>query len=232
MRTLRGLLPLLLIVAAIAVVWSLDLPRHVSWESLAAHRASLVALSEAHPIAVPACYLLIYAAATALSIPEGAALTIAGGFLFGTFLGAALTVVGATAGAILLFLAARTALARPFCARAGPFLERIRPGLERDGFSYLLALRLVPVLPFWLVNLAPALVGMRLAPFALATLIGIVPGTLVFASIGAGAGQLLGAGKQPDWWLVFSPSVLLPFVGLALLSLAPVAWRHWKAARG
>ena len=128
--------------------------------------------------------------------------------------------------------AARTALARLFCARAGPFLERIRPGLERDGFSYLLALRLIPVLPFWLLNLAPALVGMRLVPFALATLIGIIPGTLVFASIGAGAGQLLAAGSQPDWRIVFSPSVLLPFVGLALLSLAPVAWRHWKSARG
>jgi uncharacterized membrane protein YdjX (TVP38/TMEM64 family) len=232
MRTSRRLLPLLLIAAAIAVVWSLDLPRRLSWESLAAHRALLVALGEAHPIAVPACYLLIYVAVTALSIPESALLTIAGGFLFGTFVGAALTVAGATAGAILLFLAARTALARLFCARAGPFLERIRPGLERDGFSYLLALRLIPVLPFWLLNLAPALVGMRLVPFALATLIGIIPGTLVFASIGAGAGQLLAAGSQPDWRIVFSPSVLLPFGGLALLSLAPVAWRYWKAARG
>ena len=138
--------------------------------------------------------------------------------------------LGGTAGAVLLFLAARTALGRPIGRRAEPLLSRIRPGLERDGFSYLLALRLIPVVPFWLLNLAPALVGMRLAPYALATLIGIIPGTLVFASIGAGIGGVLEAGRQPDLSVILSPRVIVPLLGLALLSLLPVAWRRWKGS--
>jgi uncharacterized membrane protein YdjX (TVP38/TMEM64 family) len=232
MRTLRRFLPLLLILVAIAAAWGFGLPRQLSWEALASHQAWLRQIIDGHPILAPACYAVLYAAVTALSIPEGAVVTVAGGLMFGTVLGAALTVLGATVGAILLFLAARTALAGPVAKRAGPLLARIRPGLERDGFSYLLALRLIPVVPFWLVNLAPALVGMRLAPYALATLIGIIPGTVVFASIGAGVGGVLAAGQRPDLSAVLSASVLLPLVGLALLSLVPVAWRYWKGSHG
>ena len=107
-------------------------------------------------------------------------------------------------------------------------MERIRPGLERDGFSYLLALRLIPLFPFWLVNLAPALVRMPLRTFVGATLLGIVPGTFVFASVGAGLGAVLAEGRQPDLSVILRPAVLLPLLGLALLSLLPVAWRRWK----
>ena len=105
--------------------------------------------------------------------------------------------LGATGGAVLLFLAARSTLRPLLARRARPFLERVGPALERDGFSYLLALRLLPVLPFWLLNLAPALVGMRLAPYTAATFLGIIPGTVVFASIGAGLGDVLASGGPP-----------------------------------
>jgi uncharacterized membrane protein YdjX (TVP38/TMEM64 family) len=143
-----------------------------------------------------------------------------------------LAVVGATIGAILLFLAARSALAPLLATRAGPFLDRVRPGLQRDGFSYLLVMRLIPVVPFWLTNLAPALVGIPLATFAGATFIGIMPATFVFASIGAGVEVVLAAGGQPDVSLIWSPPVLLPLVGLAVLSLLPVAWRRWGTRNG
>ena len=164
-------------------------------------------------------------------MPGAGVLTIVGGLLFGPWKGAALAVLGATSGAVLLFLVVRRALSRPIAQRAGPLLARIRPGLERDGFNYLLALRLVPVVPFWIVNLAPALAGMRLLPFALATLIGIIPATLVFASIGSGIGGVLASGEPPDLSAVFYPPVLLPLIGLALLALLPVAWRHWRGSR-
>ncbi|WP_376100159.1 TVP38/TMEM64 family protein [Roseomonas sp. CCTCC AB2023176] len=140
--------------------------------------------------------------------------------------------LGATTGAVLVFLAARYALADWLEARFGRLLSRIRPGLQRDGFSYLLALRLLPLLPFWLVNLAPALMGMRLRTFAAATAIGIIPGSFVFASVGAGIGGILADGRRPDLSVILQPSVLLPLLGLALLALAPVAYRHWKGRRG
>ena len=130
---------------------------------------------------------------------------------------------------MILFLAARYAFADLVAARAAPFMARIRPGIERDGFLYLLALRLVPVFPFWLVNLVAAASGMRVLPFALATVLGIIPGTFVYAWVGAGlanvlAGVLAGGGT-PDVARIFSPRVLLPLLALAALTLLPVAWR-------
>lgn len=214
--------------AAIAAVYGLGLQHQLSWAALAAHQTALHALVALHPLASAAAYVALYAVAVALSLPGGAVLTVAGGLLFGVAPGAALAVIGATLGAILLFLVARYALYDLLAAKAGPLMARIRPGLERNGFSYLLALRLLPVFPFWLVNLAPALAGMRLAPYAAATVIGIIPGAVVFASIGAGVGDVLAGGGTPDLSLVLSPRILLPLLGLAALSLAPVAWRYWK----
>jgi uncharacterized membrane protein YdjX (TVP38/TMEM64 family) len=157
-------------------------------------------------------------------------MTLAGGLLFGAWIGTVLAVLAATVGAIGVFLAARSALAAPLARRAGPWLERLRPGLERDGFWYLMTLRLMPVAPFWLVNLVPALVGLRLPSFALATLIGIIPGTAVFAAIGAGIGGVLAAGGRPDLTVVLSPQILGPLLALAALSLLPVLLRR-RAAR-
>jgi uncharacterized membrane protein YdjX (TVP38/TMEM64 family) len=137
-------------------------------------------------------------------------------------------VAGATLGAVLLFLAVRVALAPLLARRAPRLLARIRPGLERDGFSYLLAIRLIPAFPFWLVNLAPALVGMRLLPYAAATLLGVIPAAVVFASLGAGVGGVLAAGQRPDLGVILAPHILGPLIGLAALSLLPVLWRRWR----
>jgi uncharacterized membrane protein YdjX (TVP38/TMEM64 family) len=139
-----------------------------------------------------------------------------------------LAVVGSSAGAIALFLAVRYHLADAIAARGGRFLDAIRTGLHRDGFSYLLAIRLVPAFPFWLVNLGAALSGMRLLPYGAATVIGIIPATFVFASIGDGLGDALAAGHQPDLSIIFSLRILGPLMALAALSLLPVAWRRWK----
>lgn len=228
MSSRARLLPLAALLAALAAAWLLGLPRLLSWSALAANRAALDGLVAAHPLPAALGFVLVYTAVVALSLPGAAVLSVAGGLLFGTLAGAALAVAGASAGAVLLFLAARPALAPAMEARAGALLGRIRPGLERDGFSYLLALRLMPVFPFWLVNLAAALAGMRLAPFAAATLIGIIPGALVFASIGSGVGHVLDAGRAPDLSVIFSAPVLGPLAGLAALALLPVAWRWWR----
>lgn len=228
----RRFWPLLLVLAALALAFALGLHRHLSFEALARQHAALGEAVAARPLLSPLAYVAAYAAAAALSLPGAVVITLAGGLLFGTLFGGALAVLGATLGATLLFLAARHALGGWLAGRAGPLMARIRPGLERDGFSFLLALRLLPLFPFWLVNLAPALVRMPLHTFFGATLLGILPGTFVFASVGAGLGTVLAEGRQPDLSIILRPAVLLPLIGLALLSLLPVAWRRWKECHG
>jgi len=228
MRRLARLWPLLLLLAVLAAAWALGVRSYLSWAALAREQSALHALVAAHPWRSAAAYVALYAVAVGVSLPGGVVLTVAGGLLFGAALGAALAVLGASLGAVLLFLAARHALAGFLAARAAPLLARIGPGLQRDGFSYLLALRLLPVFPFWLVNLAPALLGMRLAPYAAATALGVIPATVVFAGLGAGVGGVLAAGGRPNVSLILAPHVLLPLLGLAALSLAPVLWRRGR----
>ncbi len=228
MRTLRRFWPVALLLAAVIAAWAGGATRQISWESLGRNQTVLLDWVSAHPIMAPSLYVLIYAAAVLLSLPESAVLTVAAGLLFGTLFGGILAVIGSSAGAIALFLAVRYHLADAIAHRGGRFLTAIRAGLCRDGFSYLLAIRLVPAFPFWLVNLGAALSGMRLLPYAAATVIGIVPATFVFASIGAGLGNVLAAGRSPDLTAIFSPRILGPLIGLAALSLLPVAWRRWK----
>jgi uncharacterized membrane protein YdjX (TVP38/TMEM64 family) len=152
--------------------------------------------------------------------------------LFGAVLGTSLTVLGATAGAVAVFLAARSAFGDVLRARADSFVGRLEAGFRRDAFSYLLFLRLVPAFPFWLVNIAPAVFKVPLRTFAITTFLGIIPGTAVYCSVGAGLGSVLDRNEAPDLGLVFEPRVLLPLLALAALALVPMLYGRWKARRG
>lgn len=231
MRSLKHLLPLLVLAALGFALWQSGLLRHLSWASLAQHQAKLLSLVAAHPLLAGVLYVLVYTVVVAFSVPEAAVGTVAGGLLFGPLVGGALAVVGATFGAVILFLVARNAFADLLARRAITFIEHIRPGLHRDGFSYLLALRLVPAVPFWLLNIGAALCGMRLVPYTAATLIGVIPATFVFAWIGSGVGTVLAAGGTPDLTLIFSPRILGPLLALAALSLMPVILRRCNRFR-
>ncbi len=218
--------PLLLLAGVVALAWASGAARLLSFDALGQHRATLDAWVAARPLLAAGAFVLVYAVVVALSLPGGVVMTLAGGLLFGAWVGTGLTVVGATIGACLLFLAARSALAPLLAGRAAGLLDRIRPGLERDGFFYLLTLRLIPVVPFWLANLAPALVGMPFGAYAAATVLGIIPGTAVFSGIGAGLGDILAAGGRPELGVIFSAPILLPLLGLAALSLLGAWWRR------
>jgi uncharacterized membrane protein YdjX (TVP38/TMEM64 family) len=231
MRVLRHIWPLLLITAVLAGVFASGLRHELSWSALVAHEADLRELVADHPARMAIAYVAAYVVAVTVALPIAELLTITGGVLFGTVLGAALATLGAGTGAVLFFLAMRTSLGDLIARRPGGFLERFREGFERDEFSYLLAMRLLPVVPFWVTNFAPALLGMRLRPYASATYIGIIPGALVFASLGAGFQGVLARGMRPHISVLFSPPVLLPLLALAALALLPVLWRRWKAAR-
>lgn len=227
----RRFLPLLVLLAVLGLVYASGLHRQLSLATLQEHRGTLRAFVADHPLAAPLAYALGYAAAVALSLPGALILTLVGGFLFGTWLGGILAVVGATLGATGIFLIARTALGSSLRDRAGPWLRRMEAGFRDDAFSYLLVLRLVPLFPFWLVNLVPAMLGVPLPTFAAATLIGIVPATFVYAGVGNGLGAVLDRGEAPNFGLVLEPRVLLPLLGLALLALLPVVHRRWRGRR-
>jgi uncharacterized membrane protein YdjX (TVP38/TMEM64 family) len=227
----RRLVPLALLVAALVAAFALRLDRYLSFDQLAAHREWLLTEVARLGLLAPLCYVVIYAAATGLSIPGAVLLTLVAGFLFGTLAGTAIVVVGATLGAIIVFLVARTAFGDVLRARAGKFIRKLEDGFRANALSYLLVLRLIPLFPFWLVNLVPAFLGVRLGTFAVGTFLGIIPGAFVYASVGSGLGALIESGERPDLGIIFEPRVLLPLIGLALLALLPVAHKRLSGRR-
>jgi len=230
-RLVRRLLPLGVLLAALVVAFALRLDRYLSFEQLAAHREWLLAEVARLGLVAPVLFVLVYAAATGLSIPGATILTLTGGFLFGTLAGTAIAVIGATLGAAIVFLVARTAFGDALRARAGPFIRKLEDGFRANALNYLLVLRLVPLFPFWLVNLVPAFLGVRLSTFVVGTFIGIIPGAFVYASLGSGVGALIESGERPDLGIIFTPRVLLPLVGLAVLALLPVAYKWLQRKR-
>ncbi len=223
--------PLLALLIGLVVFISLGLNRYISLESLRDNRELLTGWVAETGLLACLIYAAFYAVIVAFSIPGAAVMTIAGGFLFGPWLGAALTVIGATVGAVAVFLAARYALADFLRARAGGAIRRMEDGFRANALSYILFLRLVPIFPFWLVNLVPAFVGVGLGTYLLGTFIGIIPGSVVYSLVGDSVGALLEAGENVDLGTVFEPRFLLPVIGLALLALVPVAYHKLKASR-
>ena len=211
--------------------FALGLHRYLSFEALREHHGALTAFVEERAVVAALLFVAVYAASTAASLPGGLVLTVTGGLLFGTWLGALLTVVGATTGGTILFLVARSALGGGLRARAGGAVERLAEGFREGAFSYLLVLRLVPLMPFFVVNLAPAFLGVPLRTFVAATLIGILPGTLVYSSVGAGLGSLFAQGGTFTPGGVLTPQVVTALVGLAALALVPVAYRRLRSRR-
>jgi uncharacterized membrane protein YdjX (TVP38/TMEM64 family) len=226
---LRRLLPLLVLACGFGAFFALGLDRYLSFQALADNRAWLESQVEANAVLTAILYVATYAAVAAFSIPGGAILTLLGGFLFGTWLGGAYAVTGATLGSVAVFLAARTALGDALREKAGSAIRRMQDGFNENALNYLLVLRLVPIFPFWLVNLVPAFVGVPLRTYVIGTVFGIMPGGLVYASLGNGLGELLAVGETPNLGIIFRPDILGPIIGLAILALLPVAYKKWKA---
>jgi uncharacterized membrane protein YdjX (TVP38/TMEM64 family) len=229
MTQLKRFLPLAILVLGIVVVLASGLGDYLSFDQLRDNRAQLLEFVDRHALLAPLLFMVIYAAVIALSIPGGAVLTMAGGFLFGVALGTLYVVVAATVGASLVFLAARTALGDSLRRKAGPWMRRMEAGFRENALNYLLFLRLIPVFPFWLVNLVPALLGVPFATYVGATFVGIIPGSLVYASVGNGLGAVFDAGQSPDLGIIFRPAIILPIIGLAVLAILPVAYKKLRS---
>lgn len=227
--TVKRLLPVLVLVAGFVAFFALGLNRYVTFETLREHREALLNWVESYGALAVLTYMAAYAAAVAFSVPGGAVLSITGGFLFGAVWGTVYIVISATIGATAVFLIAKTSLGDPLRAKAGPWLHRMEAGFRENALNYLLVLRLVPLFPFFVVNLVPAFLGVSLPLYVLGTFFGIIPGSFVYASVGAGIGSIFAAGKQFTPGDVITPQVLAALIGLAVLALIPVIYKKIKA---
>lgn len=213
-------------ILALLVALRLSPLGHVlSLETLARHRAALDGLVARNLMLAAVAYVGAYVAVVGLSLPGATAMTLAGGLLFGALLGTALTVLAATAGATVVFLLARRLFGADALERLGPRAQALAAGIRRDAVSYLLALRLVPLFPFFLVNLVPAFCGVALPVFVATTFFGILPATAVFSLAGAGLGEALAAGRF-EIASVLTPQVLAALLGLAALALLAIPLRR------
>ena len=215
-------------VAAIAAFAGLrlsGLSGYLSLDTLKTHRHELTAFVENNFVMAALAYGAIYVAAVAFSIPGAALLSLAGGFLFGAVTGTLLTVTGATIGATLIFLFARAVFGDAALERLGPQAKSLAEGIRKNAWSYLLVLRFAPMFPFFLVNLIPAFIGVRLSTYVLTTFFGIIPGTAVFSLSGAGLGRVLDSGAALSLGSIMTPEIIGALTGLALLSLAAIPLR-------
>jgi uncharacterized membrane protein YdjX (TVP38/TMEM64 family) len=228
--SLRRLAPLAAIAMALLLFFALDFDQYLSFETLKENRHALLEWRDRNGMAAVLVFIIGYIVAVALSLPGAIWFTIAGGFLFGTLFATLYAVVAATIGAVLIFIAARYALGDYLRSKAGPAVRKMEGGFRKNALSYLLFLRLTPVFPFWLVNLASAFLGVRLSTFVIGTFFGIIPLSAVYASVGNGLGAVIDAGKSPDLSMIFDPAIIGPIIGLAIVALLPVAYKSLKAS--
>lgn len=215
-----------IVVIALAAVIALIFFRHwLSFDRLGENRLHLIEMRDQHFLATSIGFILLYTLVVVISIPGALILTLSGGFLFGLFPGLIYNVLSATMGAIIVFSAARTGFGHELAERIearGGALARLQQALKQHQITVLLTMRLIPVLPFFISNLAPALVGVRFWTFAITTFLGIIPADVIYTQLGAGLGDVFARGEHPDLHILFTPQFGLPLIGLALLSLAPL----------
>lgn len=209
---------------------------YLNFYALAEHRMTLLAFRDSHYMLTVLVFIVAYAVIVAFSLPGATVATLTGGFLFSVFPGVLFNITAATLGAIAIFLAVRAGLGVRLAARmdaAEGAVGRLKRGLDANQWEVLFLMRLVPVVPFFVANLVPALVGVPLHRFVITTFLGIIPGGLVYTSVGAGLGELFLRGEKPNLRVILEPAVLFPILGLCALAVLPIvikAVRGWKDA--
>jgi uncharacterized membrane protein YdjX (TVP38/TMEM64 family) len=244
---IRRWIPLALLVIAIAAAYLLGLHHYLSVESIVRHRDALHAFVDRNLVVALATFICIYIGIVALSLPGAALLSIGGSFAFGWMVSVPASVLAATIGSIIVFQIVKTSLGASLAERAGPLVQKLREGFTRDGFNYLLFLRLTPVFPFFAVNAVAGLSGVALRIFVLATAIGIIPGSLAFAWLGSGLDSIIdrqltlynecvashGAAMcsfELSAFSLFTPQLLLGFAALGVVALIPVLLRRLRSS--
>jgi len=238
-------LPLAVIGGLMATVFAMGWHKYLSLQKLAENRELLAGYIDENIVVAVLAYMALYILVVALSLPGGAVLTITGGLLFGWLVGGTATVVAATLGATVLFLVVKTSLGEVLARKAGPWLSKLKSGFSENALSYLLFLRLVPAFPFWLVNIAPGLLGVRLPTYVFGTFFGIIPGTMAFSFLGSGLNTSLEsahqdfetcrAGASPESCEfalgigdIVNKELLIAFAALGLVALIPIVLKRFR----
>ncbi len=230
-KVIIKLLPLVILLLALGAFFYFGLHRYLTLTALKSHREFLVGWTDQHYLMSVVIFMALYALMVAISAPNATLLTIIGGFLFGPIFGTIYVVVSATIGAVVIFIAAKTALYDFFAGKAKPWLKKFTVGFQKNALSYLLFLRLVPLFPFWVINIVPGILGVRLRTYIIATFFGIIPGTFTFVLLGNGLGVILDQGKALDMTIIYRPSVFIPLIFLGVLSLIPIVYKHIQSKR-
>lgn len=227
-------LPLIAIIV-VAVIGAFTLKDVLSFETLRDNREALLAFRDANYLVTVLGFMAFYTLIVAFSLPGATLATLTGGFLFGTWAGSVFNVTAATMGATAVFLAAKMGLGEKLAARMETgtgTIKRIKDGIDENQWSMLFLIRLVPVVPFFVANILPALVGVSLFRFFVSTFLGIIPGGVVYTSVGAGLGDVFARGETPDLSILFEPFVIGPILGLSALAALPIIIKAVRGKKG
>ncbi|WP_440616950.1 TVP38/TMEM64 family protein [Cysteiniphilum sp. 6C5] len=228
--SLKRLVPIIILIIGLIIFFALGGEHYLSLETLTMHYQTLQAFTQQHYLLSVFIFMLSYIIIVAFSIPGATIMTLLGGFLFGVFFGSIWTVLAATIGATITYLAVRMAFAQSLKNKASGSIAKMRDGFQQNEFNYLLFLRLLPIFPFFIINIAVGVLGVSLRHFFIGTLLGIIPGTFIYAWVGSGLGFALEQGHALNLKVIFSPQILLPICALALLSLVPIIYRKLKGS--
>lgn len=221
-------------IALVAAIGAFTLRDYLSFDALRDNREALIAFRDSNYVLTVLIFMIGYMVIVAFSLPGAAIATLTGGFLFGIFPGVLFNVLGATAGAVVIFSAARLGLGEKLKERmdaSDGMVAKIKKGIDENQWSMLFFIRLVPAVPFFVANLIPAFLGVPLYRFAISTFFGIIPGGLVYTSVGAGLGEVFAKGETPNLGIIFEPHILLPILGLCALSLMPIVIKKFTGKK-
>lgn len=225
----------IVVIGVVAVLAAYFLRDYLTFDALADNRESLIAFRDANYLLTVVAFIAIYTIAVAFSLPGALILTLSGGFLFATFPGFLYNVTGATLGATAIFLAARWGFGKQLGAKlegSDGIVKKIKDGIDENQWSMLFLIRLVPAIPFFLANLIPAFLEVPLRRFVISTFFGIIPGSVVYTSVGAGLGEVFAAGETPNLGIIFEPHILLPIIGLCVLAVLPIIIKAVRGKKG
>ena len=225
----------LIVILVVAIISWITFRDHLSFQTLTESREQLFAFRDGHYWLTAFVFVGFYTIVVTFSLPGATIMTLTGGFLFATFPGTLLNMVGATTGAVCIFLAVRWGLGERLVAKmdatAGT-IKRIKTGIDQNQWSMLLLIRLVPAVPFFVANLLPALLGVPLGRFVITTFFGIIPGAVVYTAVGAGLGEVFDRGETPNLSIIFEPHILLPILGLCFLAALPILINTLRSKKG
>jgi uncharacterized membrane protein YdjX (TVP38/TMEM64 family) len=225
----------IIVIALVAILGAYFLRDYLSFDALRDNRETLLAFRDNNYVLTVALFILAYVLIVGFSLPGASIATLTGGFLFATFPGALFNITGATIGATAIFMAARWGFGEKLGAKlegSDGVVKKIKDGIDENQWSMLFLIRLVPAVPFFMANLVPSFLEVPLRRFVISTFFGIMPGAIVYTSVGAGLGEVFERGETPNLGIIFEPAILFPILGLCLLAALPIAIKALRGKKG